>query len=147
MFELSLILVWIIFFAVLWFILWLTHRLGIKRKGFSLTKQNLPVVQKREMQLGLPYEQAFAVSTEALDRLPRITLKSENNSKGMLMANSRITWESFGEKIVLNIQRVDDRTTKVEIVSRPIVPITMFDYGKNLENVERIRGYLMPYAS
>ena len=51
--HLSPILVWIIFFAVLWFILWLTHHLGIKRKGFSLTKQNLPVVQKREMQLDI----------------------------------------------------------------------------------------------
>ena len=138
--------IWIIFFAVLWFILWILHLLGIKRKGFSLTKQNISVVQKRELRLNLSYQQAFAVCKEVIDRLPRITLEEENQFVGMLIFNSRITWESFGEKIVINIQTVDDSTTKVKFTSRPIVPITMFDYGTNLENVERIQGCLMPYA-
>ena len=146
MFEVLLILIWIIFFAVVWFTMWLMHRIGIKRKGFPLTKQNLSVVREREIRLNLPYEQAFAVCKEALDRLPRIDLKQINQSEGTLIANTRITWESFGEKIVLNIQTSNNNTTKVLFKSRPLIQTTMFYYGKSLANIERIKQFLILYA-
>ena len=122
------------------------HRIGIKRKGFPLTKQNLSVVREREIRLNLPYEQAFAVCKEALDRLPRIDLKQINQSEGTLIANTRITWESFGEKIVLNIQTSNNNTTKVLFKSRPLIQTTMFYYGKSLANIERIKQFLILYA-
>lgn len=136
----------IVFISILWVVLWWMHHRGIKRKGFPITKQNLSVVQEKELLLSLPYEQAFAVCKEALARLSRITLKREDYSTGTLVANSQITWDSFGEKIVMNIQAIDNDITQVEFASRPIVPTTIFDYGKNLQNVERIRQYLISYA-
>lgn len=82
----------IAFILILWLILWWTHRISIKRKGFPLTKQNLSVVHRRELRLSLPYEQAFSISKEAIGLLSRITLKREDYSTGTLIANSRITW-------------------------------------------------------
>lgn len=144
---LSLILIQAIaFILILWLVLWWMHRRSIKRRGFSLTKQNLSVVHQRELRLSLPYEQAFTKCKEAILQLSRITLKQEDYSKGMLIANSRISWESFGENIALDIRAIDENTTQVGFTSRPIVSTTKFDYGKNLENVERIRDYLMSYT-
>ena len=136
----------IAFLIILWLVLGWMHRRGIKRKGFPPSKQNLSVVQERELHLSLPYEQAFAVCKEAIERLSQITLKQVDYSTGRLVANRQMTWESFGEKIVMNIQAINDDATQVEFASRPIVPTTIFDYGKNLQNVERIRQYLISYA-
>ena len=146
MFEALPILIWIILFTVLYFVLWLMHRSGIKRKGFPITKQNLSVIQEKEMRLNLPYEQAFAVCKETLNKLPRINLKEENQSRGILVANTQISWESFGEKIGLDIQTVNNSMTKVKFRSRPLIRTTMFDYGKSLANIERIKNCLIPYA-
>lgn len=136
----------IAFILILWLVLWWIHRISIKRKGFPLTKQNLSVVHQRELRLNLPYEQAFSISKEAIRQLSRI-IKQEDYSTGTLIANSRITWSSFGEQIVFKIDAIDDNRTQVRFTSRPIVPTTKFDYGKNLENIERIRHYLMSYVS
>ncbi|MGB3693989.1 MAG: hypothetical protein WA865_08035 [Spirulinaceae cyanobacterium] len=97
------------------------------------------------MQLSLPYNQAFAVCREALNQLPRTTLKQENQSTGVLVANCGMTWKSFGEKIVFNIQAVDNKITQVEFASSPTVSTTLLDYGKNLENAERLKSYLTSY--
>lgn len=137
----------IVFILILWLVLWLIHRISIKRKGFPLTKQNLSVVHQREIRLSLPYEQAFNICKEAINQLSRITFKQEDYSTGTLIANSRITWSSFGEQIIFNIDAIDDNKTQVRFTSRPLVSTTKFDYGKNLENIERIRHYLMSYVS
>ncbi len=50
--------------------------------------------------------------------------------------------EDLGDVISFEVHRIDDDRTQVKVSSRPAVPTTLVDYGKNLENVERIISFL-----
>jgi hypothetical protein len=124
-----------------------THRQGIQRRGFNPTGQNLAVTHERTMHLRSPYESTFDLCKEALNRLPGTVFKQEDRSKGSLVARSKMKRADWGERIFFEIQSLADDTTRVAFSSRPMMPTTIVDYGKNLENVERIRSYLTPYEA
>ncbi|PSP11891.1 MAG: hypothetical protein BRC49_06850 [Cyanobacteria bacterium SW_10_48_33] len=79
--------------------------------------------------------------------LPRTVLQLDHRSTGSLVARSQTNWASWGERIFFKIQPGADDITRVTFRSRPQFRFTIVDYGKNLENVERIRGYLTQYEA
>lgn len=123
------------------------HRRGLRQRGFTPTAQNLAVVHRRAISLRLPYSQAFDRCREALSRLPRTAIQQEDRSIGILVARCGTTWASWGERIVLYLQPEADGTTRVAFNSRPILRSTIIDYGKNLENVERIWSCLVSHEA
>ena len=125
----------------------ISHVQGIRRRGFKLSGKNLNIVHKRSMLLRLPPAQAVDVVRAALNQLPRTVIQQNKSSRNRLVAKSKITWSSWGEKIVFQIQPEIDNMTRVSFSSRPIIPTNVIDCGKNLENVERISAYLSPYVA
>ncbi|MGK7947868.1 MAG: hypothetical protein AB4368_03430 [Xenococcaceae cyanobacterium] len=94
----------LIFGTFMFFYLGISHLQGIRRRGFKLTGKNLNIVHKRTMLLRLPYEQAIDVVRAAIDRLPKTALQANKSSRNRLVATSKITRSSWGEKIVFQIQ-------------------------------------------
>lgn len=85
--------------------------------------------------LSLPPDQALEHCRLALERARFSAVRMETASR-MVRAHGKMTWTSFGEEI----------ECRVEIRSRPVLRTTIVDYGKNRENVERIRAFLAGHA-
>jgi hypothetical protein len=53
-----------------------------------------------------------------------------------------LTWRSWGERLVLATHADDSGGTAVTITSEPLFRLTLLDYGRNRDNVERLAGWL-----
>ena len=69
-------------------------------------------------------------------------MKKKDIFKGKIVARASITLWSWGEIISFSLSQINNQETLVEVSSKPLVPPTVFDYGKNLENVEKITQFL-----
>ena len=95
------------------------------------------VRQEHSRDLNLPYEQAFRACGSALDNMALREVQSDESS-GAITAKTKMTWKSFGEIIDIRIIGLNENKTRIEVQSRPLLRTTMVDYGKNLENIEKI---------
>ncbi len=89
--------------------------------------------------LSRDYDDAFDICLRSLDDLGRkVAVKTRDPAGGEIVANTGMTWKTFGDRIAFRIRKVSDESTEVEVESRPIIPLTMVDYGSNRENIEAI---------
>jgi len=123
--------------AVLIYLGWM-HRRSIRQKGFPITKQTLSPFQERTLELNLPYDSAFALCRRVLDQLPDTQLKAADYDTGRIRAKTKISWDSLGEKIPVRVLHTDPTMTQVILTSQPLLSTTIWDYGRNLMNVEFI---------
>jgi len=84
--------------------------------------------------------QACLASLQAIGR--RYTIKLDDATGGILRVRTSMSWKSVGEVVVLYLKPSASKGIQVQICSRPVLPTTMFDYGINAENVEKIRTAL-----
>ena len=96
----------------------------------------------RNIELKLPYDKVFNLCIESLKMFKRYKIKKEDYSYGKIIAITGITWKSWGEVISFAIHKIDNNKIQVIISSKPILCTTLVDYGKNLENVEKIVAFL-----
>ncbi|MBI1288404.1 MAG: hypothetical protein GC178_12600 [Flavobacteriales bacterium] len=68
------------------------------------------------------------------------TLKFDTEKN--LSGKTDVNWKSWGEKIALKFT-----DGKITIESRPVVPTTLFDGGKNLGNVMTLKGIIVNATS
>ncbi|MBE27378.1 MAG: hypothetical protein CMN33_06815, partial [Saprospirales bacterium] len=68
--------------------------------------------------------------------MSRMKLKT---NEGTLKLNSGVTWKSWGETIAIKISSASEGMFKYQIQSKPKLPITIIDFGKNLENILMIK--------
>ncbi len=61
--------------------------------------------------------------------------KIVSSTNKMIIIKTKMTWESFGEKITIKIHEIAKNNIRITIESKPVFPITIIDYGKNLSNV------------
>ena len=120
---------------------WLHHR-SIKKMPFANSENQVGVHQMRTLRVKLPYETAFGLCKNSLRMIKKGTIQNENSSAGRIEAKAGMTWKTWGERISFDVRKISDRESEVEVSSRPIIRTTLVDYGKNLENVERILLYL-----
>ncbi len=73
--------------------------------------------------------------------MKKIALKARS-----LLGLVLVSWKSWGEIIAFDIHKTND-VIQVEISSRSVVHTTLVDYGKNLENVEKIVSFLKEHAN
>lgn len=45
------------------------------------------------------------------------------------------SWKSWGEKVQIRIKKLNEELSEIIIESKPINPITLWDFGKNQENI------------
>ncbi len=70
-------------------------------------------------------------------------IKDADNQKLKIFVKSKVNWLSFGENIAIEITNsAINESTHITITSKPIVPITLVDWGRNQQNIERIAYYI-----
>ncbi|MBU9724220.1 MULTISPECIES: hypothetical protein [Bacillaceae] len=106
------------------------------------TNPDSSVRQEREIHLTKTYEDAFdlCVKSTALIEGTRITHK--DLEKGIIQAKTKMGMRSWGDKITFHLRKISDKEVTVFVQSKPIVPTTLIDYGKNLSNIKTIAAYL-----
>lgn len=112
----------------------LTARLFIAKGVTTNTFWDLE--QKREIVLDGTVKQMMAACRQALLSVPNVTSVSDDMTNLTAKALTGASWRSSGEEIDVRISSLGDSQCQVQCVSRCKSPKTIFDYGKNFENVE-----------
>ena len=123
------------------------HTRAIKKKGYEISEKTLDVHQKRKLKLKIPYKVAYYLCLESINSLPKARLQKENRSQGKIDVRTGMSWKTSGDKISFDVQKIDDDRTQVIVSSRPVVRLALMDYGKNLDNVDKISNFLKKNAN
>lgn len=108
-------------------------------KGKNFTPEDLSVHQVAHFQSSLTKEQILArLQNHYLDKDWNL---SENGSE--IRLKTTFSWKSFGEKIQIKTEQLQNGSSEVFIESKPRTWITIADYGKNLENIMYLRILLV----
>ncbi len=112
------------------------HKNGLKAIG---------ITEPTEEELK-PNQQAEFISkmskSDFIKRLSQDKVYSKmklSEKDAVINLKSGYTWKSFGESITVKISDLTTDTFKYQVQSKPKLPTTLIDYGKNLENILRIK--------
>ena len=122
--------------------------IAIIRRRYGKSEELLKAHHTREVELSLPYDDAFDRCIEALKSLKSCEIQ-ENRHSGKIVAkkpsNIPLLYK-YPDLITIELYRVGDSRTKVKISSRPFFHHVSVDYGSNLENVEKITSFLKKFS-
>jgi hypothetical protein len=116
----------------------------LQHQSFQGKKQDADrsVHQMRDIELDLPYADAYSLCVESLTSLGSINIKQSSRLEGVIEARTHLNWQTYGERISFNLTRIDDDTTRVHIESRPRIKAALTDFGRNLHNVNQLSVFL-----
>jgi hypothetical protein len=89
-----------------------------------------------------PVAEAYQRCLNATDALPGSKVKSADEAANRVELKTKMSMKSWGEKVALELSPEGEGVTKVQVTSKPSVPVTMADYGKNQSNVNDVVGWL-----
>ena len=136
----------IFFGGLISLILGFLHNQSVKRISSGKYKQTLSVHHTRHVKLRLPYDRVFDLCLESLTSIEKCKIQKEDRHEGRIIAKAVMTWKTWGDVILFKIQRISNDEIQVEVSSRPALRTTLVDYGKNLENVQKIVRFLNAYS-
>tara|TARA_Y100000385_G_scaffold269916_1_gene308447 strand:+ start:385 stop:915 length:531 start_codon:yes stop_codon:yes gene_type:complete len=112
------------------------YKSNLNDKGITNpSEENLKSVQQTEFISKVSRDEF--ISRLSKDKvMSRMKLKT---NEGTLKLNSGVTWKSWGETIAIKISSASEGMFKYQIQSKPKLPITIIDFGKNLENILMIK--------
>lgn len=99
------------------------------------------ILRTATVQVAADRQTAFAATREALTETLRLVRLDADEDTGVLTAAVKASIASFGEWVTATLTPSDSAVT-VELASRPRIPTTLIDYGKNRRNVERVAARL-----
>jgi hypothetical protein len=118
------------------------QRRAVKKLEHEVSEESMKVRHTRELYMRLSYENSYDLLLDSIKSLKNWKIKKEDRSEGIICIKTAINWKTFGEYVTIKIIKLDSVQTKVEISSKPIVPTTLIDLGRNLENVDTICNIL-----
>lgn len=124
------------------FVIQLWSDIRAKKISGKDTEEIHKVRQNRKITLFLDYERSFELCKEAVQSLNPAKIKKEDFENGILTARTRMNWNSFGTLINLNLKKINQNLTEIEISTRPVVKSTIVDYGESWKISEDICSYL-----
>lgn len=122
------------------------HSQSVKRMPYENSEESMGVHHVRNVELRLPYDDVFNICIESLSSIKKFKIQKEDRSQGKIVARTSVSWKTWGDVISFDVCRIDNNRTQVIVSSKPVVRITLVDYGKNLENVERIVEFLKKHG-
>lgn len=111
----------------------------MRREGYD----EIPL-QKRSLVVTAEFEKVQLAADRALDLLEAKIIR-EKSSDYRIYARAGFSWKSHGEKIEVIFSNLSINEWEIIVISRPIVPGTMFDYGKGFENVTLLINEMSKY--
>ncbi len=94
------------------------------------------VRQQVSIEVKRPAAETFAMAEQVMAEVPA-TITQRDPAAGVLTARTKMSWLSWGENLRVAVAERPDGSI-VEVSSRPRLPITTVDYGRNLQNVRSI---------
>jgi hypothetical protein len=115
------------------------HTFRLKKNGVQeMTYQNLGVSQKKNLKSELNKSELI----KKLKSDPVIgKMKMQEIENGIILKTG-MTWLSWGEEISIILQTKGESDFNYKISSRPKLKMTLVDFGKNLENVNRLENVI-----
>jgi hypothetical protein len=131
----------IIFTASSWFFLSLVLR------SYRVIDENSQIpatAQCETIQLPISVESARDRVIDALNRLGARGVRVVKSSLSSIVIRGRISisWRSLGEIVYVDITAANRDSANINVMSRPLLPTTLIDYGKNAENAQAIVSLL-----
>lgn len=105
-------------------------------------KEIYKVRQKRNLTLLLNYEKAFECCQEAINYIEVTKIQKESLESGVIKIRTPMKWDTFGHIITLNLKKINENLTEVEIRTRPIPRTILSASGYSWKYVEDICDYL-----
>jgi len=87
--------------------------------------------------------QSTLTKTELIQRLktdPFFRQMKISETETGIVLKSGATWTSWGERVFIAVNPKGDGISEIQVESKPLVFTTLFDTGKNLENVVRMES-------
>lgn len=115
------------------------HIKRLKRIGITdFTLENLKVSLTRVLKSELNLQELI----EKLQDNPTVGKMRLQKIENGILLKSGISWKSWGEEIKITLTSTHDTEFEYQVSSRPKMKATLLDYGKNLENVNRIESII-----
>ncbi len=127
-------------------ILGFLHSRSVKRISSGQSEEAMDVHHVRDVHLRLPYDKAFDLCIKSLSLIKKCKIRNEDRSQGKIAARAGMTWKTWGDVISFDVRKMGKDGIQVEISSEPALRMTLVDYGKNLENVETLVGFLKAHS-
>lgn len=129
------------------FILGSLHIRAVKKIAPELNEEAYSIHHVRNIRLQMPYDNAFNLCVRSLIRIKNSRVSEADRSHGRITAKTSINWKTWGDTITFEITGTADEYIDVKVSSRPTGRTTLVDYGKNLDNVEKIISFLENYRT
>jgi hypothetical protein len=117
-----------------WFLAWTASR----RSVLAHPQEAKGLYRWRYVDLAAPYQAVFDACDDTLRALPRAEPTLQDPSRGFLIAETRASLLSWGSEISLWVEALGETYTRVQVLSRPVIPSNIFDFGANERNVNRV---------
>jgi hypothetical protein len=115
----------------------------LKKNGIQeLSDENLGVTQTKEIQTKIR-------KTELISKLkkdPIIGKMKMIETENGIALKSGVSWKSWGEEIKIVLKSETDPDFEYQISSSPRLKTTIIDFGKNLQNLNRIENVIKNIA-
>jgi len=121
------------------------HILSVKSVPNARLEEALSTSQARCIEVALETHEAFYESIDYLQTALECTIEADL-ANGEIKARTGLSWESWGEMIILVLREKGPKLTSIEIKSRPWLGSSSLDSGKNYCNVEEVARYLNRFA-
>ena len=119
------------------------HKYRLKKNGIQeLSDENLGVTQTKEIQTKIR-------KTELISKLkkdPIIGKMKMIETENGIALKSGVSWKSWGEEIKIVLKSETDPDFEYQISSSPRLKTTIIDFGKNLQNLNRIENVIKNIA-
>jgi len=132
----------LIFGFLMFIILGFLHSRAVRKISGGTAGASMGTSHERNIKLHLPIDKAFDLCIESLGMIGKCRVREQDRSRGRIIAGSPVNWKTWGDTISFDITAAGREETGVRISSRPTSRSTIVDYGKNLENVEKIVSFL-----
>ena len=119
------------------------HIFCVRRWSFLKYDRPLGVRHTRELELQLPYDGAFELCVQSVSSIKKCRILEKDQVRGTILAKTSLSWWKANRDLVsFGLRKIDDDRTHVEVSSRPALRTVLVDFGKNLDNVERLTKFL-----
>jgi hypothetical protein len=84
----------------------------------------------------------FDLCNDSIPAINKCKIGFYDPKQGLVRASVSKSWMSWGELITFQIKEIELNKYNLLIVSRPVLRTTIIDYGKNLDNINRISEHI-----
>ncbi len=119
------------------------HRYRLKKNGVQeFTDDNVGVHQKRNLRTRLNKEEII----QRLKADPVIGKMKMTEIESGIVLKAGMSWKSWGEEIKITLKANEATDLEYQVSSSPRLKTTIVDYGKNIENINRIESLIKTIA-